>query len=801
MSKVIAQAVAHWQRGNRLEAERLCAALIATSPAQIEAHGLLAEIYSARREYVHAAEQLRRITELRPQEAAWHRRLGDALFASGELGGSAGAFRTAIALDPRQPRAHNNLGRALAALGEHSAAAICYRQAIGLDPRYAIAHNNLGIELAQLRQLQEALTAYEEATRLNPKLAEAHSNRGNVLLKLQRAAEALAAQDQALELEPYNATYRCNRGNALFRLRRFQEALTCFDQAVRLQPQSPEGYNGRGVALRELQRLEPALENFDRALELKPDYLEPLNNKANVLLCLERFEELLPWCERLLELKADSTLALYYRGLALKNLARDREAIDSLGQVLQLSPADPLAAGYLLHAAATICDWSHEKLLTETLASVRRDTVTVSPFVFLSLSGDADLQLQCARGHFQHCCNTPPEPLWTGERWQNDKLRIAYVSGDLRDHAVSYLMAGVFAKHDRKRFSPIGVTLRPAVGSEFGLRVVHSFEMWLDVHEVSDLKVAQILRDLQIDIAVDLMGYTRGARIEIFAHRFAPVQISYLGYPAATGTPFHDYILADDFVIPSGSERFYSENVIHLPECFQANDDQRCISARRPTRAEVGLPEDAFVFCSFNNSYKLTPGQFDIWCRLLAAVPHSVLWIVADNEDAQRNLRRETCARGVAAERLLFAPRLEYEDHLARLALADLFLDTLPFNAGTTASDALWAGVPVLTCSGEAFASRMAGSLLRAIGLPELITHTLADYEDLAVRLARNPGELAGLRARLAVNRQSGPLFDTERFCRHLESAYETAHARHQRGESPGSFRVSRLPPRARPPS
>jgi predicted O-linked N-acetylglucosamine transferase (SPINDLY family) len=790
MPKMIAQAVAHWQRGNRLEAERLCAAIIATSAGQIEAHGLLAEIYSTQREYGQAAEQLRRITALRPREAAWHRRLGDALFALGEFAGAAASFRVATGLEPRQPRAHNNLGRALAALGEHDAAADCYRQAIGLDPRYAIAHNNLGIELAELRQLEPALAAYQEAARFNPKLAEAHSNRGNVLLKLRRAAEALAAQDRALELEPYNGTYHCNRGNALFRLRRFEEALKCFDRALGLQPQSPEGYNGRGVALRELQRLEPALECFDRAIELKPDYLEPLSNKANVLLCLERFEELLPWCERLVELKEDSTLAHYYHGLALNNLGREREAIESMGRVLQLSASDPLAGGYLMYAAARICDWSHEELLTRIFDGVRKDTVTVSPFVFLGLSGDADLQLQCARGHFAHCCNTPPEPLWTGERWQNDKLRIAYVSGDLRDHAVSFLMAGVFEKHDRARFSPIGVTLRPAVPSDFGLRVVHSFDMWLDVHEVSDLKVAQILRDLQVDIAVDLMGYTRGARIEIFAHRFAPVQMSYLGFPGATGTPFHDYILADDFVIPPGSERFYSENVIHLPECFQANDDQRRISERRPTRAEAGLPEEAFVFCSFNNSYKVTARQFDVWCRLLAAVPRGVLWIVADNQDAQSNLRREACARGVAAERLVFAQRMEYADHLARLPLADLFLDTLPFNAGTTASDALWAGVPVLTCSGEAFASRMAGSLLRTVGLPELITHSLADYEAVAVRLAGNPKELAGLRARLAVNRDSSPLFDTERFCRHLERAYVGMWERAERGEAPHSFPV-----------
>jgi protein O-GlcNAc transferase len=796
MANMIAQAVAHWQRGNRLEAERLCAALLATS-AQVDARGLLAEIYSSQREFARAAEQLRHIAVLRPGDAAQQRRLGDALFAAKELAAAAESFRAAIALDPQHPRAHNNLGRTLAALGERSAAIECYRQAIALDERYAIAHNNLGVELAEERSLEEALACYERAVQLNPRFGEAHSNRGNVLLKLERAEEALASQGRALEHEPFNATFHCNRGNVLLRLRRFEEALACFDQALQLSPKFAESVNGRGSALRELQQLEAALECFDRAVELKPEYLEPLNNKASVLLCLERFEELLPWCDRLLEVKPDFPPALYYRGLALKNLARDRESIQCLRRLLDLHPGHPMAAGYLLHAAAAICDWSHGKLLADTEAGLRKGEAVVSPFVLLALSGDAGLQLECARGHLAHAYPPPPEPVWRGERWRNDRIRVAYVSGDLRDHAVSYLMAGVFEKHDRERFMPIGVSLRPAVGSPFGLRVVHSFDAWIDVHEASDLKVAQILRDMQIDIAVDLMGYTRGERINIFRHRFAPLQISYLGYPGSSGTPFHDYILADDFVVPEGHERHYSENVIYLPECFQANDDRRVIGARTPTRAEAGLPEGAFVFCSFNNAYKLTAAQFDIWCRLLHAVPASVLWIVAEHEDAQANLRREAGARGIAPERLVFAQRADYEDHLARLPLADLFLDTLPFNAGTTASDALWAGLPVLTCSGESFAGRMAGSLLRALDLPELITRTAEEYQARALRLANTPQELRALRARLAANRDTLSLFDTERFCRHLESAYAAAHARHLRGEAPASFRVERLPRRA----
>jgi protein O-GlcNAc transferase len=799
MPRLIAQAVAHWQQGNRAEAERLCAALLSTSAEQIDARGLLAEIYSAQRDFAGAAEQLRRITALRPKEAAWHRRLGDALFAAGEFAAAADSFRTAIGLEPKHPRAHNNLGRALAGLGEHSAAIDSYRRALALDARYAIAHNNLGIELAEEHRPEEALSAYERAAALNPAFAEAHSNRGNVLLQLARAEEALVCQDRALELEPLNATFHCNRGNTLIKLRRFEEAVASFDRALRLRPEFAEGFNGRGTALRELQQFESAVACFDKAVELKPDFLDPLNNKANVLLSLERFQELLPWCERLLAVKPDFAAALYYRGLGLKSLARDREAIECFAALLHKHPAHPLGAGYLLHSAATICDWSHQKLRLDTLAALPKHELVVSPFVLLAMSGDASLQLDCARSYLAHAYPPAPEPVWRGERWRNDRIRIAYVSADLRDHAVSYLMVGVFEKHDRERFTTIGVSLRPASETFFGRRVVQSFDAWIDVHEASDLKVAQILRDMQVDIAIDLTGFTRGERVNIFAHRCAPLQLSYLGYPATAGTPFHDYILADDFVIPERSRLKYSEQVIYLPDCFQANDDRRALGERKPTRAEAGLPETGIVFCSFNNTHKLSAAQFDVWCRLLTAVPQSVLWIVADQEDARANLIREAGARGITPERLVFAPRMDYQEHLARLSLADLFLDTWPFNAGTTASDALWAGLPVLTLCGEPFAGRMAGSLLRAVGLPELITYSVEQYEARALQLANSPEELGLLRARLAENRLSFPLFHTERFCRHLEAAYVEALSRQQRGESPASFAVAPVAERSGP--
>jgi predicted O-linked N-acetylglucosamine transferase (SPINDLY family) len=335
------------------------------------------------------------------------------------------------------------------------------------------------------------------------------------------------------------------------------------------------------------------------------------------------------------------------------------------------------------------------------------------------------------------------------------------------------LLVGVFEAHDRTRFETIAISLRPSDESAMRRRVVAAFDRFIDATRMRDVEVSALMRELEVDIAVDLTGYTGDNRTDIFAQRPAPVQVNYLGFPGGMGAEYIDYILADAFVIPDAARPHYAEQVVHLPHCFQANDDQREIAEFTPSRAEAGLPETGFVFCAFNNVYKLNPPMFDIWMRLLRAVPDSVLWLAADAPNVRKNLAAEAMRRGVEPERLVFSPRIAYPEHLARMRLADLFLDTLPFNAGTTASDALWAGLPVLTCAGEAFAARMAGSLLNAVGLPELITHDLAEYEALALELATSPARLAEIKTRLAANRLSAPLFDTKLFCRNLESAYQ----------------------------
>jgi protein O-GlcNAc transferase len=383
--------------------------------------------------------------------------------------------------------------------------------------------------------------------------------------------------------------------------------------------------------------------------------------------------------------------------------------------------------------------------------------------------------------------------LSSGTIRQHGKIRIAYLSADYREHAVAALIAELFELHDRARFEVLGISFGPDDQSSLRARLVRAFDQFHDVRSKTDLDVANLLIDLQVDIAIDLNGHTEGARLGILAHRPAPVQASYLGYASTTGAEFIDYVIADEIVLPFDQQPFYTEKIVHLPDCFLVNDAKKAISSTAPTRREAGLPDVGFVFCSFNNSFKITPSTFDVWMRLLKAVEGSVLWLSHANDEATVNLRRQATARGVDPARLIFAPKVaRLEDHLARQRLADLFLDTLPYNAHTTASDALWAGLPLLTCRGASFAGRVATSLLHAVGLPELAASDLGEYEALALRLASDASLLRGFRHRLGQDRAACPLFDTDRFRRHIESAYTTMWDIHRRGEGAKSFSVAR---------
>jgi predicted O-linked N-acetylglucosamine transferase (SPINDLY family) len=657
------------------------------------------------------------------------------------------------------------------------------------------------------------LAGYPGHARLLFLLGSAETQRG-------RAAEGLRLLDQCLAAEPFNADVFNNRGLALQKLKRIDEALQSFDRAVELAPGSPEAHINKGLALRDQGRLAEALQSFERALGIDPGNPEQHNNRGNVLLDLGRAREALASFDRAIELAADYAEAHANRGSALQELGLMDDALASFDRAIVLNPAlaeahnlrgdfllkarrepearesferayrlDPdLEFVYprLLYSRLRTCDWNNlEAQLARLQAKIARDGQGCMPFDALGLTGSPSIQRKVAQAYaarkFPPRDELGPIPI----RQRAAKIRLGYYSADYRDHATTRLMAELFELHDRSRFELCGFDFGPVSDDRMHRRVRAAFDRFIDVRTMSDRDVARLSRELLIDIAVDLKGYTEDCRPGIFAERAAPVQANYLGYPGTMGAGYVDYIVADRVLIPPGAESHYSEKIAFLPDSYQVNDRKRVVAERSFGRDELGLPSEGLVFCCFNNNYKITPPTFDAWMRILKRVEPSVLWLIEDSPTAAANLRREAGRRGVHPERLVFARRTNLPDHLARHRSADLFLDTLPYNAHTTASDALWAGLPVLTCAGEAFASRVAASLLSAAGLPELITGGLPEYEALAVELATNPPRLAQIRQKLLANRLAAPLFDTPRFARQIEAAYAEMHERWLAGRAP----------------
>jgi protein O-GlcNAc transferase len=530
----------------------------------------------------------------------------------------------------------------------------------------------------------------------------------------------------------------------------------------------------QGAVLNAKGNKEGALESYNKALEINPNYTEALINSGVLLRAMLQHNEALDRFNRVLIFEPSNTAALVNCGILLTEFKQSQQAIAMFKRLLEIDPTYDYLLGLIAYEQLHICDWSdYEFLSNQIIQGVRSGLRSSKSLAFMSFSDSAEDHLRAAKTFSQHFCPKQSISLWQGERYRHKKIRIAYVSPDLREHPVCHLMAGVFEKHDKNRFEIIAISLSKDDGSRLRKRMVETFDHFIDAHLMGSYQIAKTIRDMQIDIAVDLSGYTSDARPDIFSYRPAPVQVNYLGYPGSMGTDYMDYIIADRYVIPENHQQFYTEKVVYLPDSYLPNDNSIKISDHTPTRSVCGLPENGIVFCSFSHDYKISPPIFDIWMRLLHQVPGSILWLMSRNDISQQNLRLSAKESGIDPTRLIFAGRVPLvEDHLARYRLADVFLDTHPYNAHTTAADALMAGLPVVTYMGNAFPARVAGSLLHAIGMSELIAHSLDEYEKIVLQLATNPGLLTDTKARIASNKLTHPLFDTEVFCRNLEVTY-----------------------------
>ena len=711
---------------------------------------------------------------------------GQALHHQGDLVAAERFYREILRQKPNHFDALHLLG-VIALQTRHPEQAVALiGKSIDVNATVSAAHNNLGKAFLDLRQPGDALASFDRAIALEPTLAIAHNNRANALLNLARFEEALASCENAIALEPHLAIAHNNRGMALIDLKHPDEALSSFDRAIALKPDLAIAHNNRGIALVSLGRIQDALASYEKAIALEPDLTLAHNNRGMTLIDLKRPEEALASFDRVISLKPDDPNAWHGRGVAFHNLERYKEAADSFGRTLAIDPNYPFAKGALLHHKMLCCDWNGvDGLIAEITHDVASSQPSATPFGWQGVCASEQNLLLCAQIYNKHNFNSIINNMPLIRQYTNKKIRIGYLSGEFRNQATSTLIVGVLEEHDKNRFEIFAFDNGWDDGSDLRKRINCSVNKIINIRQLSDPSATAAIIENKIDILINLNGYFGEHRMQVFAQRPAPIQVNYLGFPGTLGAEYIDYLIADHHVIRRTHERFYTEKVVYLPDCYQANDSKRKIGTDTFGRKDFELPENCVVFCCFNNSYKILPYIFDLWMRILKEVAGSVLWLLEANQTATSNLRREAKTRGVSPERLVFAKRAPSQLHLARHRLADLFLDTLPYNAHTTACDALWAGLPVLTCLGETFAGRVAGSLLYAVGLPELIMTTTDSYERTAINLAKNPDQLAAIKRKLAENRLTMPLFNTALFTKNIEAAYSEMYRRHRNGLPP----------------
>lgn len=698
----------------------------------------------------------------------------------------------ALAAMPDNPGVHYNRATILFEAGRTAEALAGFDRVVALRPDHAAAWHNRGTILLRMARQHDAIASFSRALSSEPRHVEALFQRGTALHELGRNDEALADFSRALEIQPGHAGAHFGRGNVFTAMKRFEDAIASYDRAAAHAPGNVSLLNNRGHALGLAGRHNEALACLDRAIALDPSRPEMLNNRGNILAHLKRFAEAAESYERALRLRPDYPEALSGMGYALTELKRHDAAIAAFEKLLSVRPDYPYAPGMLIYAKAAACDWNGLDGLTQTaIAAIRAGKRIATPIALFSVSDNQEDHARCSRIVMEDKHSGTATPLWQGETYRHARIRVAYVSADFNAHAVAVLTAGVFEHHDRSRFETAAISHGHDDSSALRARLMRGFDRFFDVRDKSDFDIARLMRDMEIDIAVDLTGLTGSGRPGIFSHRPSGIQAQHLGFAGTMGAPYYDYVLADRMTIPEEARGFFQEKIVYLPDTYLPNDNRRVRPPGPARRADWGLPANSFVFCSFNNSYKFSRAMFEIWMRILAAVEDSVLWLPAANDAATRNLKLESKEHGVNPERIVFAAFAKAEgDHLARLGLADLFLDTLPYNAHTTAADALWAGIPILTAPGKAFPGRVAASLLKAFEMSELIAADLTAYESLAISLAKDRSRLAALREKIARHRDTSPLFDTGRFTRNLEAAYETMLHRQARGLKPESFAV-----------
>ena len=760
---------------------------------------------------------------LDPLDAESLFQLGMIEFYTGNFNESASILQKSIAIDPTKSKASFHLANIYLSVAKFEDALVNYDKSILLEPGLAEAHNNRGNALLELGMLEEALESYSNAISLDSKYADALNNQGNVLIELNRFDCALVSYSAAIKLKSKDPELYFNRGIAFDKLKRFEEAFSDYSQAISIDAEYVEAYFNRGVVLGQMKKLQEAISDYSRAIQLNPSYVKAYFNRGLVQQTLRNFNNALIDYDQVIELDSRDEQAYYNRGIAFSELRWMEESLLNYTRAIELKPdyVDAyIARGCLHHEEKRFdealfdfnyadglqpnnvvifehmmaskmhgCIWDGYDDLKSKIYNNNQPTNLFNQFALID---DPECHLKITQLGVKNNWpknELPPKDL---NNSKNKKIRIGYYSADYSDHPVAYLTSQLFELHDRNKFEVIAFSFGRETKSLIKKRLIKGFDQFIEVRNKTDQEIAMLTREMEIDIAVDLGGYTKDCRTNIFAMRASPIQVNYLGYAGTMAADYMDYIIGDAILIPSDAQCYYSEKVAYLPGTFMVNDSTLKPSDEVFSRKDFNLPEDGFIFSCFNASYKITPSTFLGWMRILNAVDRSVLWLSHMNETAMKNLKDKAAEYGIDRDRIIFASRMpSLSDHLSRIRLADLFLDTFPYNAHTTSNDALRVGLPVLTLMGKSFASRVAASLLNAVDLPELITHSQEEYESLAIGLASNPEKLKKLRNKLLDTLPGSYLTDTKRFTKNLELAYQEMYRRSQEGLSPDNIYIN----------
>jgi len=723
--------------------------VITASPPKSEINSAIA-LYSSGQIQA-ALDAIETLTKSHPNDPLLYNINGICYKTIGKLDVAVKNFEKALAIKPNYAEVHYNLGVTFHELGQPNAAVRSYEKALAIKPDYANAFNNLGVIFNELNQNDAAVKRFERALAIKPDFADACNNLGISLKNLGQVDAAVKSYEKALSLKPNYAEAHNNLGNALKNLGQLHIALNCYEKAFTIQPNYAEAYNNYGITLKQLNQLVSAIESHEKALAIKPNYAEAYYNLGNALTGLKRLDE---------------AVVNYERAIALK-------------------PNIDFILGDLLHTQMHLCIWDDlPRRLDELKNKINNNEKVIHPFNLLALIDDPEIQRKNTEIYVNYKFPNNNVLPAIGIYPKHSKIRIGYFSADFREHPVSSLTAELYEMHNRNEFEIYAFSFGPNTNDGMNLRIKAGVDHFHDVRSLSHKEIVLLARSFEIDIAIDLGGYTQNARTEIFAMSAAPIQASYIGVLSTMGADYYDYLFAGQTMIPENNQKYYTEKIVYLPS-YQVNDSKELPPEINFTRKELGLPEKGLIFCCFNNTYKIMPTVFNSWARILKDVKESVLFIYVENELAKINLTKEIIIRGVDPSRLIFGGRLPRPEYLARYRIADLFLDTRPYNAGTTASDALRMGLPVLTMEGSSFNSREAASIIRSLNLPELITSSEKEYETLAVELGNDPEKLKFIKEKLASNLSTAPLYDTPMFTKNLESAFAQMYYRYQQGLEP----------------